>query len=261
MPKRVSYDDALDAFIAQSDLVVGWARSLTTDERRAPSTLPGWTIGELVVHLSISSAMVAAIAEGRAEPGVTPLAWYEYVGAYARSAESIADRAREEAQSGSDDPAELLAHRTAEAIAVARQTPAGTVVQAHRGPLRFTDLLVTRVIELVVHTRDLGRSLPERAPSLEPRAVRLITRSFAEALAARHPGRAIELRVPPYAAVQLIEGGSHTRGTPPNVVETDPGTFIDLASGRISFAEATEAGSVRASGIRADLTTVLPILR
>ena len=79
-------------------------------------------------------------------------------------------------------------------------------------------------------------------------------------LAGRAPGKAVEVRVPPYAAVQCIEGPRHTRGTPPNVVETDPVTWIALAVGRAGWAEAVATGKVRASGPRADLSAWLPLL-
>ncbi|MGY2876586.1 hypothetical protein ACVW00_003776 [Marmoricola sp. URHA0025 HA25] len=79
------------------------------------------------------------------------------------------------------------------------------------------------------------------------------------ALKARAPGRAVEVRVPPYAAVQVIGGGTHTRGTPRAVVETDPDTWLALASGELSWAEAVAAGRVRASGERADLSPYLPL--
>ena len=80
-------------------------------------------------------------------------------------------------------------------------------------------------------------------------------------LAADAPGRAVEVRVPPYAAVQAIAGPRHTRGTPPNVVETDPVTWVRLALGRLSWAQAREAGLISASGLRADLSGQLPLLR
>ncbi len=79
-------------------------------------------------------------------------------------------------------------------------------------------------------------------------------------LAGRAPGKAVEVRVPPYAAVQCIEGPRHTRGTPPNVVETDPVTWITLAAGRAGWAQAVAAGKVRASGPRSDLSAWLPLL-
>ncbi|HJQ44950.1 MAG TPA: sterol carrier family protein [Amycolatopsis sp.] len=88
-------------------------------------------------------------------------------------------------------------------------------------------------------------------------AVRLSLR----ALAADAPGRSVEVRVPPFAAVQCVEGPRHTRGTPPNVVETDPRTWLELVTGRLQWTDAVEAGRVTASGTRADLSHWLPIVR
>lgn len=82
---------------------------------------------------------------------------------------------------------------------------------------------------------------------------------YLAALQARAPGRAVEVRVPPYAAVQVIGGGTHTRGTPRAVVETDGETWIALATGTLSWADAVESGRVRASGERADLSPFLPL--
>lgn len=89
--------------------------------------------------------------------------------------------------------------------------------------------------------------------------VRAVVKHFLAVLNSRHPGKSVEVRVPPYAAVQCIEGARHTRGTPPAVVETDPTTWLALARGRESFAEAAAAGRVRASGERSDLTPQLPL--
>src|SRR6185312_3785919 len=83
--------------------------------------------------------------------------------------------------------------------------------------------------------------------------------AVADPLATRAPGRSLELRIPPYAAVQCVAGPRHTRGTPPNVVETDPLTWIRLAAGRLDWREAVAGGAVRASGERADLTGWLPL--
>jgi putative sterol carrier protein len=79
------------------------------------------------------------------------------------------------------------------------------------------------------------------------------------ALKARAPGRSVEVRVPPYAAVQVIGGGTHTRGTPRAVIETDAETWIALATGDLSWADAVSTGRVRASGERADLSAYLPL--
>jgi hypothetical protein len=81
-----------------------------------------------------------------------------------------------------------------------------------------------------------------------------------EELAARAPGRTLEVRVPPYGAVQCIEGPAHTRGTPPNVIETDARTWLDLVTGQRSWADAADGGTVRASGQRADLSGFLPLI-
>ena len=76
-----------------------------------------------------------------------------------------------------------------------------------------------------------------------------------------HPGRSVEVRVPPFAAVQVIEGPRHTRGTPPNVVEMAPLTWLRLAVGEWAWDEALKIGGIRASGTRADLSEQLPLTR
>ena len=115
-----------------------------------------------------------------------------------------------------------------------------------------------------MHADDLSRSLPERAPiPLVRPALADCTRTLAEIMAGQHPGRSVEVRVPPYAAVQCgigDPGPTHTRGTPPNVVECAPLTFLRLATGRLAWSDAVEAGDVHASGLRADLSTALPVL-
>jgi hypothetical protein len=73
------------------------------------------------------------------------------------------------------------------------------------------------------------------------------------------PGRAVEVRIPPYAAVQAVPGPSHRRGTPAAVVETDAHTWLALAQGELTWAEAVRSGRVRASGARSDLSPWLPL--
>ncbi len=96
------------------------------------------------------------------------------------------------------------------------------------------------------------------APALLQRAVlHLLT-----ALAQRAPGRSIEVRVPPYGAVQCgaASGGpQHTRGTPPNVIETDARTWIELGTGQVHWADAVADGRVTASGVLANLSLLLPL--
>jgi hypothetical protein len=90
-------------------------------------------------------------------------------------------------------------------------------------------------------------------------ALRAAVRYTLSLLAEQVPGRTVEVRVPPFAAVQCVPGPRHTRGTPPNVVETDSLTWLALAAGRLSWDAAVAAGRVQASGQRADLSAYLPL--
>ena len=87
-------------------------------------------------------------------------------------------------------------------------------------------------------------------------AVRLVLTE----LSARYPGRSVEVRVPPFGAVQCIPGPRHTRGTPPNVIETDGVTFLKVTTGRLAWEDAVGDGRIAASGTRADLRQYLPIM-
>jgi hypothetical protein len=102
------------------------------------------------------------------------------------------------------------------------------------------------------------RTLDEGAPP-DAGELRVAARYLLQVLATGHPGRVLEVRIPPVAAVQCLPGPVHTRGTPPNVVETDPVTWVRLASGRLGWADAVASGLVHASGPRADLAAYLPL--
>jgi len=101
--------------------------------------------------------------------------------------------------------------------------------------------------------------------ALQPGAARadtaLAVRYTLQCLGERAPGRSVEVRVPPFGAVQAVEGPGHTRGTPPNVIETDVATWLALATGAETWAEAVGRGVVRASGVRADVSPWLPLVR
>ena len=143
------------------------------------------------------------------------------------------------------DPQRLLAALDAQRLALGQDPWAGPAEPAVLGrALAFA----------VLGALDAGAE-PQRE------AIRAAVTHLLGLLAADAPGRAVEVRVPPYAAVQAIAGPRHTRGTPPNVVETDPVTWVRLALGRLSWAGAREAGLVSASGPRADLSEWLPLLR
>ena len=96
----------------------------------------------------------------------------------------------------------------------------------------------------------------ERAPA----DLKLLSKHFLALLADRAPGRSVEVRVPPYAAAQVVEGVRHTRGTPPAVVETDAETWVALATGDLGWEAALADGRVRASGERTDLSAYLPLV-
>lgn len=95
--------------------------------------------------------------------------------------------------------------------------------------------------------------------SYEKPDLALAVRGLAERLAAVAPGRHVEVRVPPFTAVQCVEGPRHTRGTPPNVVEVEPVAFVELCAGRLAWADAARDGRVKTWGDRADLSPWLPL--
>jgi hypothetical protein len=99
----------------------------------------------------------------------------------------------------------------------------------------------------------LAREEPTRAD------LKLLTKHFLALLSERAPGRSVEVRVPPFAAAQVVPGIRHTRGTPPAVVELDAVTWIGLATGEVTWPEALAEGRIRASGERADLSPYLPL--
>lgn len=119
-------------------------------------------------------------------------------------------------------------------------------------PERPGAVVADDVVDVVRRARELGQVPPSPA-------LKLVCRVLAERLADRAPGRSVEVRVPPFAAVQCVPGPRHTRGTPPSVVECDPLTWVDLAIGSLSWSDAVRDGKIRASGERSDLTAYLPL--
>ena len=91
------------------------------------------------------------------------------------------------------------------------------------------------------------------------RTLATAARFLLEELAERAPGNSVEVRVPPFGVAQCVEGPRHTRGTPPNVVEVDGATWLQLATGRTGWAQAQAQGKISASGTRADLSDLLPL--
>lgn len=94
-----------------------------------------------------------------------------------------------------------------------------------------------------------------------PREVLLTAVRFTlEELSALHPGGAVEVRVPPAGAVQILSGTQHRRGTPPAVVEMSMTTWLELATGVSTWSDAIASGSIHASGERADLSALTPVV-
>jgi hypothetical protein len=105
-----------------------------------------------------------------------------------------------------------------------------------------------------VRTWLTGGATPERS------VLRAAVKESLAAVAAAAPGRSVEVRVPPFGAVQCLSGPRHVRGTPPNVIETDPRTWLALVAGTLTWTEAVESGALRASGTRsAEVASLLPL--
>jgi uncharacterized protein (TIGR03083 family) len=252
-------DKTADAYAEQLAVLLDWLEALNPDDFARSSVLEGWDVRMLVAHVLLIHRGLLDRLDQPADPPAPPL--HEYVLRYRPASVAIAERTH--ATAGDLTPPQLLA--ALRAVPDARGVLAGlaptAVIEGGRGATTVYDWLVTRLIDIVVHCDDLSRSLPERDPvHLERAALAATVRTLAEILAARVPGRSVEVRVPPFVAVQAIPGPRHTRGTPPNVVETDPVTWLRLATGRAGFAATVADGRLRASGERADLSAYLPLL-
>lgn len=255
---------AADALLEQIGAVRDWLAELAEEDFAAPSVLDGWDVRDLLGHLLI---VYRGVSDALAQPDRgRPIPLADYVQAYRpRAAATSAAAAQSvQAMTGAQVLAELDAAVEKLTAALGPGPLPPPVVLAPRGPLAVDDFVASRIIEVVVHGDDLSRSLPGREPIRQHRdALGRCSRTLAGILADRHPGRSVEVRIPPYAAVQCgvgDPGPTHTRGTPPNVVETDAITFLRLATGRSTWSEAMQTGQVHASGLRADLSTVLPLM-
>jgi uncharacterized protein (TIGR03083 family) len=234
-------------------------RTLTPEQFALPTRLPGWTVRDLSAHVTMAVETVSRNLD-RDEPPRPELALLDWPFATAVRAGDIADGTRDLAAAHPD--LDALFARTEERLTERLTTAPGTrVLAARTGAMTLADYLVTRTVELVVHTDDLNAAVPALDIPYDRQALAAATRLLADALAAKAPGGSTEVRIPPYAVVQCVEGPRHTRGTPPNVVETDPLTWIRLATGRVSWKDAVEEAKVSASGERADLGGLLPLLR
>jgi len=249
---------ATSAYLAQWQVLTNWWGQIPEESWDEPSAVNGWRVGDLVAHFGlVADSSVAAAGAVTREPA---LAISDYVSSYAEVADGIDARTREV---GSDRSTTLavvaeLAMKADECLVSA--VSGDPVVAARRGPIRWSDFLATRCIELAVHSDDLRRSLSGASPATDPSCEKLAVRALAAVLEQRAPGRSVEVRIPPYAAIQCVAGPRHTRGTPAAVIEMTPTVFLQIAAGRVPWAEAVREGDVRASGERTDLGSLLPLL-
>ncbi|MFJ8054404.1 sterol carrier family protein [Streptomyces luteogriseus] len=255
-----SYDPAKirAAVLAQFGNVRQAVHTLTPGQLALPTRLGDWTVRELAAHVTMAVETVSRNLD-REEPAKAELTLLDWPFATAARAADIDDGTRRLAEANPDLGA-LYAATEERLTGNLADAPGARLLATRTGALSLADYLVTRTVELVVHTDDLNAAVPGLDIPYDRQALAACTRLLADALAARAPGGSTEVRVPPYAVVQCVEGPRHTRGTPPNVVETDPLTWIRLATGRLAWAEALQDAKVSASGERADLSAHLPLM-
>ena len=240
MAKSTTYDEIRSLLATQYAVLVSAFAEL---DPAGPTDCDGWTVAHLQTHIAITARGLARIVGGVDGPTTgSTREWAQKTPELAELADSMA---REEQL--------RLADHAGVAVAALQDAPGDRVVEQITGRHTLRDAAMFRLIEAVVHGLDAA---------IEPdkRALAAVTKELAQLLADRHPGHSVEVRVPPYAAVQCVEGPRHTRGTPPNVVETDPVSFLRLMAGRETWAALIADGRVRASGERSDLSGLLPLL-
>ncbi|MEV5547985.1 sterol carrier family protein [Streptomyces sp. NPDC052309] len=255
-----SYDPARTraAVLAQFGHVRAAVRTLTPEQLALPTRLGDWTVRELVAHIGMALTAVHRALD-RPAPPKQDARLVDWTFATAGNAAAIADFTRGLAADHPDLDA-YLAGIDQSLRTLLDEHPGGRLLETNAGALPLDDYLVTRTVELVVHTDDLNAAVPGLDVPLDRQALAAATRLLADALAVKAPGASTEVRIPPYAVVQCVEGPRHTRGTPPNVVETDPLTWVRLATGRTAWKDALDEAAVSASGERADLGELLPLL-
>ncbi|MFJ9177050.1 sterol carrier family protein [Streptomyces sp. NPDC102360] len=256
-PRVYNADKTRTAVLAQFGNVRKAVGALTPEQLAGPTRLGDWTVRELAAHITMATSAVAR-GLAAAEPGKAQLLPQDWPVTSAPYAQDIA--AYVTGLAADNDLATLYddaEHSLEQALA---QHPGGRIIATRTGAMTLSDYLVTRTVELIVHTDDLNDAVPGLDIPYDRQALAACTRILADALATKAPGASTEVRIPPYAVVQCVEGPRHTRGTPPNVVETDPLTWIRLATGRTTWPAAVEDALVSASGERADLAGLLPVM-
>ncbi len=260
-PRVPAYDDLRAGVVRQWERLAATVDALPDDAFALPTRLGDWRVAQLVAHLAGNAEYLlgALAAPSPAAATVDP---YNYYDRAAGAAPAIAQRAHEAAAAVTPEQQRerLRAAAPAMAGALADAAP-DRLIRVNLGDVRLADFLATRAVEGVVHGLDLAAATGT-PPAAEPTATSAAVRLLVGVLVRRAPGRSVELRIagPGGVAVQCVEGPRHTRGTPPNVVEVDPTGWLELATGRLAWADAVREGRVRASGARADLSSYLPLL-
>ncbi|MER6334681.1 maleylpyruvate isomerase family mycothiol-dependent enzyme [Streptomyces sp. NPDC001034] len=246
------------AVLDQLGVVRDAVRTLGEEQLAGPTRLGDWAVRELVVHIGMAVTAVRRAVDQPA-PGKADAVLLDWP--FATSANSaVIDAFTRELTAEHPDLDAYLADVDASLRGLLAEHPGDRLLRTNVGALSLDDYLVTRAVELVVHTDDLNAAVPGLDVSYDRQALAATTRLLADALAVKAPGGSTEVRVPPYAVVQCVEGPRHTRGTPPNVVETDPLTWVRLATGRLSWQDAVDEAKVSASGERADIGGLLPVM-
>ena len=254
MPKtrRPAAAKVRQAVVNQWQAHVDYAARLTPEQLAAPSKLTGWDVKTLVGHVAFTVHTVMVRAAEPVQGAQAEV--YDWMTATPTAGATVDAGTRELVDGGV-----VLADEVAEARKVMERYGDEDLIAMRFGPMRFDDFLVSRIVEATVHADDLERSTGVEFPQ-DREALAITVRQLADAMAAKVPGNSVELRVPPFAAVQCVPGPRHTRGTPPNVVEMAPRTWIRLAAGRTTWDEARQEALVTASGQRADLNEYLPLM-
>ncbi|WP_256103766.1 maleylpyruvate isomerase family mycothiol-dependent enzyme [Streptomyces sp. ODS05-4] len=258
-----SYDPARTraAVLAQFDHVRAAVLALTPEQLDQPTRLGAWTVRELAAHITMAVRSVIRGVNAPA-PVTRDLTLHQWPTATRRFAADVDHDTREIAEAAADTPealAALYAQTGRDLAAALAGASDERLITTRFGGVRLGDFLVTRTVELTVHTDDLNDAAGLAVP-FDRQALAACVRLLADTLATAAPGGAVEVRIPPFAVVQCVEGPRHTRGTPPNVVETDPLTWVRLATGRTEWGAALADARVHAGGERADLSGLLPLL-
>lgn len=250
--------------VGQWRITVAWLKELEPAAFDRASVLAAHTVRDLIGHLLL---IAAELTDSLGRPtSRRPATLSSHLRTMANSSSRTHQMVR---QTVGEDSGPALVRQLVAATGEMERALQGDlppVVESMYEPARVTDLLRSTTIEVVQLSDDLAESLPEQQGlPLERGPLFTAVRTLAEQLAEAHPGRSLEVRVPPAAAVQIAgangEGPTHTRGTPPGVVEMAPRIFLRLATGRLAWHDALDRHLVNASGVHADLSGALPVLR